>query len=123
MALSTVAQAHINHARRNYDLYRKLRSEGEFLDWALTVLFYSALHLVTAHACEEHAALDNDHASLRRYVAQNLLSLRRAYKDLEDASRDCRYEMRIPDDATLESYHEREFRHIQAQMRNRGIAF
>lgn len=56
-------------------------------------------------------------------MARELISIRRAYKDLEDASRDCRYETRIPDDALLGSYHDREFQHIQAQLRNRGIQF
>ena len=42
------AVRHLDKARSNHALYEKLKSEATHLDWAVTVLFYTALHLVQA---------------------------------------------------------------------------
>lgn len=123
MALSPAAHAHLDQARHNYALFTKLRAEGEYRDRALTALFHTALHLVMAHAVEQRAPLDDDHSSLRRHVAESLGTLRLAYRRLEDGSRDTRYDLLRPDEALLDSYHDREYGHIASQMRNRGYAF
>lgn len=46
------AGAHLEQARHNLSLYEKLRDEGCYPDWAVTALFYSALHLVDAQAAQ-----------------------------------------------------------------------
>jgi hypothetical protein len=39
---------YLAQARHNLRLYQKLKDEGEFLDWAVTALFYTVLHLIQA---------------------------------------------------------------------------
>jgi hypothetical protein len=39
---------YLAQARHNFRLYQKLKDEGEFLDWAVTALFYTVLHLIQA---------------------------------------------------------------------------
>src|SRR5437870_4490473 len=43
---------HLKQARQNYKLYGELKTKGEHPDWAVTVLFYTALHLVQAYLVE-----------------------------------------------------------------------
>ena len=50
-----LAQAHLDQARANYLLYRQLRAEGQHRDWAITLLFYTALQLIQSYAVESAA--------------------------------------------------------------------
>src|SRR5690242_11659410 len=48
------AAAHLVQARHDYALYQELKDRGQYLDWAVTALFYTALHLVEACLVEKH---------------------------------------------------------------------
>jgi len=108
-------------ARHNYSLFQVLQAGGAHLDWAVTVLFYTALQLVDAHGVQNGWVVSNDHEARRGYVKNRLASIRYQYRNLEDASRDARYELWMPDAQDVQEYHDREFKHIEAQLRNRGI--
>ncbi|HTE20792.1 MAG TPA: hypothetical protein VK689_20695 [Armatimonadota bacterium] len=114
--------AHLEQARHNYSLFERLRGEGIFLDWAVTVLFYTALQLVDAHAAHNGYSASSDHMERRRYVWRYLRPVHARYRDFEDASRDTRYDLRRPTDQEVQRHLEREFRHLEAQLRSRGIA-
>ena len=38
-SLNQAALDHLEKARHNYRLYQRLKDEGEFLDWAIALLF------------------------------------------------------------------------------------
>jgi hypothetical protein len=50
-----LAVKHLTRARQNYDTYKRLTTSGQGLDWAVTILFYAALHLVQAYFVEQAA--------------------------------------------------------------------
>jgi hypothetical protein len=47
---ASTIEGHLEKARRNYVLYTQLAPSTEYRDWAITHLFYAAIHLVQAHA-------------------------------------------------------------------------
>lgn len=59
---------HLEQAKHNYQLYQSLKTSfpSDFGDWKLTVLYYTALHLV--HALAEHwkTPLTGGHYDIRR---------------------------------------------------------
>ena len=94
--------AHRTKALHNEQLIQHHQlGAGEFADWAVTVLFYSAVHwlraLITSsglpdvrdYSGEDRAAAE----LLRKRVLDNQAWV--WYRDLKDDSRDARYEMRI----------------------------
>jgi hypothetical protein len=46
------ALLHLAQARQNYELYQQLKQAGQHLDWAVTLLVYTALHLAEAYLAE-----------------------------------------------------------------------
>lgn len=122
--LSADAERHLQKARENYALFQELLADGT-LDWAVTVLFYSAPQLVDAWFVEYGFGVPRDHQERRLWVRQHLRFLwdrgRTPYRDLEDASRDARYNLREFTPEQVQRLHDREFGHIEAQMRNRGV--
>ena len=118
------AERHLRKARDNFALYEQLRGEGK-LDWAVTLLFYSALQLVDAWLVQNGHGTPPDHDRRRKLIMRYLSCIwdrrRTHYKDLEDASRDARYNLAVFSDAQVQNLHDREFGHIKAQMANRDI--
>ena len=85
---------HIAQAEKNERLYDSLLGT-EFNDWAITGLFYAALHYVDAYIVSRTAASPPNHNS-RNYLVDSTLSLteiRPAYAELYRWSRDVRYEI------------------------------
>lgn len=87
----------------------------------MTVLFYAALQLVDAHAVQNEHVLSAEHQARRLYVQNRLTSIHPHYRRLEGVSRYARYQMQAPTADELQGFHDREFQHIAAQLRNRGI--
>jgi hypothetical protein len=96
---------HLQQARRNEDLARKLGSKPlEAYDWAITVMFYSLLHFVDAFLLQHHNVIPKGHTATRDrktgqripgrndYVRQYLPQIYDAYKTLYDVSILARYE-------------------------------
>ena len=115
-------EQHLRQARRAYECYEHLVNDGQFLEWAVTALFYAALHLVLAHATREGHTLSEDHTAIRRYLDRHLTSIQSTYRTLFDASRDTRYRCVLPDVARVQRLHDGPFQQIVGQLRRRGIS-
>jgi hypothetical protein len=75
-------------------------AEGRFAGWAITVLFYSALHWMRALAAQEGSQIKRYSRNDSEKVALEQVPVFRQspqpfewYRFLKDASRDARYEM------------------------------
>jgi hypothetical protein len=85
---------HLAQTRHNFRLYQKLRDEGEFLDWAVTALFYTALHLI--QACLIDIASDafdypRNHEQRDSFIRRKLSDLWLPYRSLQNQSNRARY--------------------------------
>jgi len=83
---------HLDQARRNYRVYSLLRDD-DFVDWAATALFYTAMHVVEAWLEEALGTTSGSHDS--RAMRMNRLGVPRrvfqAYDALRRASELARY--------------------------------
>jgi hypothetical protein len=89
---------HIQEAKENHERYLRFVEDDRDIDWAIVVLFYSALHLVQAHA-ERHARRLNEqipytHPERDGYVARQLSEIQEDYDLLQSASKDARYKLK-----------------------------
>jgi len=90
-------QEHLEKAALNEVFFKAsfglhLQNNSSFLDWATTVIFYSALHYIDAllnHIGKEA----NDHIHRRKFITiePKLRAIEIDYKWLYDRSRDARY--------------------------------
>lgn len=101
-------QAHLRQAQHNeiflgeFDL-----GNTPYLDWAVTVLFYAALHYIRALAARHHFTNISNYADLDR-VFERVPVFRRSpelyvdYRQLKDDSRAARYDVRqfLPQEVT-----------------------
>lgn len=88
---------HLQRARDNGRLAHCLDTQlGYCVDWAITMLFYSALHYVDAYLAGK-GTHPSDHRSRDNEVAHigTLSGIYRDYRRLKDLSREARYQ--IPD--------------------------
>jgi hypothetical protein len=120
--LNAEAQAHIEKARESYSLFERLSSEGEYPDWAGVLLFYTALHLVQAHAEQNSPHPPSTHQERRHYVAQRLGSIFREYAELQYASEIARYDVGSLTSDEVAGYHDVEFRKLRRALESRGVA-
>ena len=91
---------HLNQARANRShaewLLATSPSDSTALEWAVAAVFYSALHGISAYLLARgfritsHLARDRVPSNPRNGVP---LAVYQAYRDLDDYSRDARYEM------------------------------
>jgi len=121
------AARHLDRARQNYQLYNKLAAEGVHLDWAVTLLFYTALHLVQACLIDlaaDPSQVPRDHADRRYYVSTRLNPIFHDYRFLEDISREMRYhpDRPLPTLEQLRRYESEPFTRIVTELRSRGIS-
>ena len=91
-------QKHRDQAQHNRGFAESLCAQGDYLDWAMTATFYSALHSIQsmfAKQCnnvpETHA--DRDRWLVRTKAPQNVLD---AYQELKTRSWWARYECWVP---------------------------
>jgi uncharacterized protein (UPF0332 family) len=114
---------HLAKAKYNLEVSAHLTANTAYTDWAVTALYYSALHLVDAFL-DGQEALSKDERHPRKHSAnanagnggrgrnqlvQALLNpVRKEYRSLEEASRRSRYDMEVlgPDayDKLLDQY-------------------
>lgn len=89
------AQAHLRQAQHNRELIEALDpSSTRFLDWLVTVAFYTALHQIEAWFAD-NGLHSEDHTQRDDWLSR-VKELRRTvwprYKELEFQSRQARYE-------------------------------
>lgn len=118
------AQAHEQHAASNWDFYQSLGgTRAERGDWAMTALFYCAVHQVQAIAVRKNWKIQTEDGTwqlpenhkqrgqaIRRY-AKHLWA---TYSFLQDNSQLARYECEPFNQAQL-ALAERELKSLQAQ--------
>ncbi|MBM4041274.1 MAG: hypothetical protein FJ290_22455 [Planctomycetes bacterium] len=91
----TTREQHLAQAKANKAFYEELLDRPEYHDWALTVLFYAALHYVDAFL---YPSDPPDHSTRNKLISRSptLRSLYRKYRRLQDRSQDARYECYDP---------------------------
>ena len=96
---------YIQQASRNTELAVFLRAEKvSYLDWAVTCLFYAAVHYVNAHLAHGDKAIPKRHTTQGKLIGRSniveadpeLRTIYSAYRHLDDESRDARYELKGP---------------------------
>lgn len=121
------ARAHIAEAKSNYDRYSRFAANTDDTGWAIVVLFYSALHLVQAHAVTRCPALrekiPNSHVDRNSYVSRHLGNIDLAYRNLRDASEDFRYKLRQPETWEPEQYRIVHYERIRTYLADRGMGW
>jgi hypothetical protein len=88
-------QEHRLKAVRNRDFLDSHKlSEGEFVDWGVTVLFYCALHWVRALLAQERYQVKNCRDEEDAITGTRVFTLQALewYRHLKDSSRQARYE-------------------------------
>lgn len=88
-------QKHLAQARRNEDLYNHLAQVApQFVDWQITALFYAALHYIDAYLAIK-SVHPNNHEERNQYMGMvsHLKPIYVQYQDLQNRSRDARYEL------------------------------
>jgi hypothetical protein len=121
-----LALQHLMQARQNYKLYQELKQGGEYLDWAVTVLFYAALHLVQAYLVEtapSEADIPADHVARDSAIWRRLRPIVNQYSFLKTRSTWARYTLTRPKPtrAVLEQFESRQFAGIVAELGRLGI--
>ncbi len=111
-------EQHLAQATRNEELAPKLSDIGEY-GWAITALFYAALHLVQAYLVSEDLAVTT-HAARRAILARTpvLAAIEGAYAGLKWASEQARYECQSFTAAQFKAIHERRYVRISTYIRN-----
>lgn len=109
MDTSTFGDHHKKHAEHNEEVYNYLRKNPEYIDWVITAAFYTTIYYVqykifpykmkfagktiTLNSIEEYheySGVQSIHASRKKIVSE-LLTCRRAYKQLHDLCMTARY--------------------------------
>ena len=122
---SAAAEAHLEQARQNFALHLQLLDEGKYLDWSLTLLFYSALQLVQSFLVETAtgpADIPHGHDSRREAVMSRLPRIWRHYRQLDSVSRIARYQQDQhpdPTEAEIDWHYRWNFLPIAAEIEKR----
>src|ERR1041384_1696553 len=93
------ALGHLAKARSSIPLYRQLKAEGDLLDWAVTALFYAAMHLIQAHLVELATTgfdIPHSHPAPALAVARQLPDIYLDYSFLYTRSKWARYHVDKP---------------------------
>ena len=100
------ADEYIQQAAHNADLASYLRhTKADCLDWAVTCLFYAAIHYINAYFVKAHIPIPQRHRTSnpkkpgRLNIVQRdsvLSQIYPEYRHLDDESRDARYELKRP---------------------------
>jgi len=118
---------HLEKARSSYLLYRMLRDQRIHPDWAVTVLFYTALHLSQTYFVETASSgfvIPRDHAARDTAVAARLPDMFESYRYLATRSQWARYQVDkpIPSYEAILRYEHSHFDRIVSALTSRGVA-
>jgi hypothetical protein len=121
------SEAHIEEAKENFERYERFLADNRDIDWALIALFYSAVHLVQAHAerqtrtVRDPAGIPGDHASRNGYVSRQLSEIYEDYMFLQSASKDARYKRIKRSRQQVEDLHDRFYEPVRSHLATRNI--
>jgi hypothetical protein len=122
MAASTPSRRdrHLDQARRNYALYQRLTAGEQDLDWAVTALFYTAVHLLQAFAAGNGLPLLPGHREREGFLSTHCWAALGPYLKLYRASNETRYKLRYPTLSQVLNYHDEHFRAFQTLLAEQG---
>lgn len=85
---------HLRSAEDNEDAGKYLISENRFMEWAVTIFFYAAVHHVEAYLYHVHGTHNRDHKTRDNYFQRdrNLKRISDEYWDLKNDSEAARYD-------------------------------
>ncbi len=84
---------------KNFLAYMESNVDGQFVDWQITIVFYTALHLIHALAAKKKKHIGAEHKSVNANIDPNnphaIMPLQHdiyaSYKNLYENSRNARY--------------------------------
>ena len=122
-----LAQQHEAQARHNYALFNQLRTNENYSDWLVTLLFYTVLHLAQAHLVEVSTSgfdIPKGHPQRACYIARKLSEIYANYRFLETRSSWARHhpERSKPTLSEVQSYHDQAFTQIADALAEKGIS-
>ena len=92
-------EEHVAKARHNEEFLDQCDlPNSDFLDWAVTVISYSALHYVDAFLAHNFGAHPKDHRERSSHIYQQSalrLHIRDGFEDLKNDGVDARYTSRV----------------------------
>ncbi len=95
--------------------------------WAVTLLFYTAVHLVKAHEVDTAPtvgrAVSTNHGQRRNYIANYLTPIYADYELLEQHSRDARYDLVVLPLADILLLHQTNFTVVRNHLLALGYGF
>jgi hypothetical protein len=113
---------HLDQARRNYALYQQLLGSGQNLDWALTCLYYTAVHLVEAYGASRGYAISGTPDQRKHLVGRELPAAYGGFDTLHNASSQAKYKLAYPDAVRVQRLHDRQFEQVRKALAAVGIS-
>jgi hypothetical protein len=116
-------EKHLRQAEHNEHFLATLDlASTPYLDWALTIIFYAALHYLRALFSHHHLTNitrygEMDNAFARLPVCRRNPDMYQDYRQLKDDSRAARYDMWRPTLADVVDYRDGELRRIRELVR------
>lgn len=113
--------AHLRQAAHNEELYNRLLNT-KFLDWAITAVFYSALHYIDAYLATLPLPPKYCHPPVHEVrtplveTESNLKRIVRQYRRLKDQSEAARYRVKRFTEAEVKGLKENEFEVIKSHI-------
>lgn len=109
--------AHLWQAAHNEKLYNQLLTT-EFLDWAVTAIFYSVLHHVDAYLATKNIHPSRHYKGRGPLIAteSNLRRIWNQYRWLKEKSEAARYDVKHFTQAEVERLKQNEFEVIKAHI-------
>jgi hypothetical protein len=115
------ASRHLDQARCNHALFQRLLSSGQDLDWALTALYYTAVHLIEAYGASLGRPLFGTHPRREGFIAVELPTALCGYMTLHNWANGTKYKLMYPDARFVQDAHDREFEDVRKALANKGI--
>jgi hypothetical protein len=112
---------HLDQARRNYALYQRFIAAGQDLDWALTFLYYTAVHMVEALGASRGKPIFGVHPAREGFISTDAPAALCAYMTLHNASTGAKYKLVYPTEQFVRKAHDQHFRHVQNVLDKEGI--
>jgi hypothetical protein len=133
LQIGAQARLHILEAKDDYERYERLLQNPADVGWALVSQFYSAVHLVQAHAIAKCPTISprstlwrdipKDHFERLKYISDHLGRIYFDYRRLQDASEGIRYDLWKPTREQVQEYHDIEFAKISEHLHNSGVSW
>lgn len=97
----------------------QLLAESELWDWAVTALFYSALHLAQAYIVRSGIVAESHRARNRRMLEMvEVRPIVNSYRTLQDESEHARYECRYFSHSDFEAIRDGVFQQVSSHLRS-----